>query len=148
MTSSFRPVVPSEPPGDKDITRGAPFSDPLSSPAHNGLSSDDEGTSFSSTTTVEICSSDGSRTLISTDSGPSQSIFVASNSHTKPVLAPGVTADQKLSSKNKSPSGTSEQNSVFKFKLFNRSLPRLVSTPKQPSFHSFYVRVPVGANQE
>ena len=145
VTSSFRPVVPSE---HEENTRGTPSEDPLSPPAHNELSSDDEGTLFSSTTTVEICSSDGSRTLIATDSGPSQSYFVASNSHTTPVLAPGVTDDQKLSSRNKSANGTSEQSGVFKFKLFNRSLPRLVSTPKQPSLHSFYVRVPVGANQE
>lgn len=148
MTSSFRPVVPSEPPSDEENTRGAPFGYPLSPPAQNELSSDDEGTSFSSTTTVEICSSDGSRTLIATDSGSSQSNFVASNSHTKPVLAPGVTEDKKLGSMNKSPRGTFEQSGVFKFKFFNRSLPRLVSTPKQPSLHSFRVRVSVDADQE
>ncbi len=147
MTSSFRPVVPTEPPSNVKYTRGAPFGGPLSPSVHDESSSDDEGASFSSTTTVEICSSDGSRTLIDSDCGHSQSVFVASNSHTKPVLGPGVTGDKKLSSK-VSPSGTFEQSSVFKLKFFNRSLLRLVSTPKQPSLHSSHVRVPVDAGQE
>lgn len=97
---------------------------------------------------VEICSSDGSRTLLASDSEHSQSAFVASNSHTKPVFGPGVTGDKKLRSKNKSPSGTLEQSSVLKFKFFNRSLLRLVSAPKQPPLHSVHVRVPVDADQE
>lgn len=148
MTSPFRPAVPTEPPTTEEYTSGAPFAGPLSPPAHDESSSDDEGASFSSTTTVEICSSDGSRTLITSDSGHSHSVFVANNSHTKPVLRPGVTGDKKLSSKNNSLSGTLEQSSVFKFKFFNRSLLRLVSTPKQPPLHSVHVRVPVGADQE
>jgi len=129
-------VVPSEPPSDEEYTTAAPADDPLSSPAHDEPLSDDEDASFSSTTTVEGCSSDGSRTLIASDSGPHQSIFVAGNGHTKSVLAP-----RSRVTKVKSPSGTIEQSSVSKFKLFNRSLPRLVSRSKQPLLHSFCVRV-------
>jgi len=115
---------------------GAPVGDPLSSPAHDEPLSDDEGASFFST---EGRNSDGSRTLIASDSGPYQSIFVTGNGHTKSVLAPRATKVQKISFKNKSPSGTLEQGSVSRFTLFNRSLPHLISRSKQPLLHSFRV---------
>ena len=122
--------------------------DPLLSPAHDESLSDDQGASFFSTTMVEGCSSDGSRTLTTSDSGPYQSIFVAGNRHTHSVLAPRMTKVKKINPKDKSPRGTLEQSSVSKFKLFNRSLPRLVARSKQPLLHSFCVRVFVGAVQE
>jgi len=75
-------------------------------------------------------------------------MFVAGNRHTKSVLAPRMTKVKKISSEDKSPSGTLEQGSVSKFKLFNHSLPRLVSRSKQPLLHSFCVRLSVGAVQE
>lgn len=134
-------LVPSGPLSEEQYTRGALFGDPMSPPAHDALLSDDGDASFSSTTMVEGRSSDGSRTLTTSDGAPYQSIFVAGNSHTKPVLALSVFKVKKVSSKNKSPSGTLEQGSVSKLKLFNRSLPRLVTTPKRPSLHSFGVRV-------
>jgi len=149
----FRRVVPLELPSDEEYTIDAPFGNPSSSARAAHIesfvpSSYDEGGLFSSTTTVESGSSDGSRTLTPSDNGHVQSDFVAGKSHTNLVSAPGVTEVKKFSFENHSPSGTREQTSVFKFKFFNRSLPRLVSTPKQPSIHPFNVRVSVDTDQE
>jgi len=43
VTSSFRRVVPPEPPSDEEYITGTPFGDPLSSPAHDESLSDDVG---------------------------------------------------------------------------------------------------------
>jgi len=148
MTSPFRRIVPWNPPSDEKYTGESYAGNPVSFPIHDESlvpSNYDEDTSFFSTTTVEGY---GSFTPTVSGGRSSQPVVVSGNNHTKSGAALIVTEVPEISFKNKSPSGTLDRNSGFKFKFLNRSLPSLVSTSKRPWHHQLTVRVPVDTSLE
>jgi len=149
VTSYFRRVVPWKPSSDEKHTRDPPFRNPLSPPVQDEplVSSSYNEDPFSSTTTVEGYSSNGSFTSIASDDGFPYSVCVAGN-HTNWEAAPVVTEVKQSSFVNRSPSGTPDLNSGFNFKFLNRSSPSVVSPLKRPSHHHFFVRASVDTDQE
>ena len=143
-------IAPWNPPSDKKYTKKSSVGNLLSSPSQDEPSvpsNYDEDASFSSATTFEGCSSDVSFTF-TVDDEPSQSVFISGNNHTKSEAASMVTEVPEINSKNNSRSGTLDQNSGFRFKFTNRSLPSLVSTPKRPWHHQLTVRVSMDTSLE
>jgi hypothetical protein len=142
MTSFFS--APCRPPNDEKYTEGTSFNrTPLPHPQDEPIVQANDDEASSSTTTVEDDRLDGSSAPTVSDSESSPSIYAAGNNQIESEAAPVVSEINEASFENKSPSGASEQNSVFNSKFLTRSSPNLVSRPKQLSLQPFPVRVSV-----